>query len=148
MFTSRKEDFLYRTVFLLDDSVLDNVLHERLLKQTQFVKNVHIFTDCDACLNHLVYLLNNSEQDLTDLLPEFICVDLNMPFRNGWYFIEKFGQLRANTLLNSCIVVVSHLSDLQEIQRLESHPTVELFLPKPLSKDHLYKIKNRIPQRP
>jgi response regulator RpfG family c-di-GMP phosphodiesterase len=147
MFGSRKEDFLYRTVYLLDDSAPDNILHERLLKQTQFAKNVHVFTDSDACLAHLTYLSSNSEQDLTHLLPEIICLDLNMPFRNGWYFIERFAELTAKLPVPSRIVVLSHVSDPEEIQRLESHPNVALFLPKPLSKDHLYKLKNRIPQR-
>ena len=77
----------------------------------------------------------------SDIPPDLILLDLNMPVMDGWEFLEeyhkKFYQKYRSTIY---LAVLSSTIDKKEIDRAEQHQCVNRFIQKPITKESLTKI--------
>jgi CheY-like chemotaxis protein len=79
----------YDSVLLIDDSVLDNFINEKMMELNCFANKIYVTTSGNSALefiNNLVVLGGASEE----IYPSIIFVDINMPNMDGFAFIENF----------------------------------------------------------
>lgn len=116
------------TLMLIDDSEIDQMIYRRIVKKSGIVGDLLQFTEADKALAHL--------KDDTEVKPDLILLDINMPGMDGFEFLEtatkEIGAI-------SCPVVVMLTTSLnpRDEERARSFELVRDFLHKPLSVDHL-----------
>jgi CheY-like chemotaxis protein len=129
----------YRTAMLIDDSEMDNFINQKIIEATSTAEKIYTNTNGLSALEFLNNLYVQRD-NLDEMLPDVIFVDLNMPLINGFQFIEKFYELPEEFSGKSKIVILT--SSLNENDRDMAHklnPKI-IFLNKPLTEESLLSI--------
>lgn len=121
----------YRRVLLIDDNEIDNFINERMITTSHFSEEVIVKNSCDAALEYLQSLENQ------DNYPEIVFLDLNMPVKDGFAFLEEFESLPEAIKTTSKIVVLSSSISPEDISRASTNPHVFKYVNKPLSEKYL-----------
>ena len=83
----------------------------------------------------LAYMDDNVER--AEHLPDILIVDINMPFLDGWQFLEAFNALRERMAKPIDIYMVSSSNDDRDMQRARSTAGVRDYVEKPITKEKL-----------
>ena len=90
--------YKYKQVMLVDDSELDNFINEKIIESAKFCKNIYISSSSISAIE----FLNNIEilgSLATEVYPELIFIDINMPGIDGFQFIAcALSRLLSHTL--------------------------------------------------
>jgi len=124
-------------VLLIDDSEIDTFVTRRLIECTGFSSDVLVRHSAIEALEYLKSPLNS------ETLPEIIFLDINMPFMNGFEFIQAFDDLPESTKRHCEVIVLSSSYHTDDIEKMTSHPQVKKFITKPLSKEALNQIQEK-----
>ncbi len=126
----------FKRVLLIDDNEIDNFINERIITSTGFSEECTVKTSVDAAIDHLKNIGGN-----TEVLPQLIFLDLNMPGKDGFAFLEIFNTLDKE-IRNFCrVVVLSSSISPEDINRASAHPNVIKYLNKPLAEKYLEAIE-------
>ncbi len=122
----------FRNVLLVDDNEIDNFINERIISSSAFCDHITVKNSADGALNYLKEI-ERSE----DKIPEIIFLDLNMPVKDGFGFLEEFGQLNDSIRKKSKVIVLSSSISPEDINKASTNPYVFKYLNKPLSEKYL-----------
>lgn len=89
-------------VLLLDDSVIDNYINEKLF-ETHGKFNCQAFRSANEALEHLIQ---------TKIRYDYIMVDIYMPGMDGFKFIEHFNKLLLNKIHGQIIILTASINPL------------------------------------
>ena len=123
---------MHRNVMVIDDSLLECFLAERIIKNSLFTDEVMTFS---SPVDGLLYL-ESLGNDL-DKFPEVIFLDIYMPLMNGFDFMDKFLQFHDEIKKHCKIVMVSSSMAYEDQVRMRRYPIIRKFLTKPLSEEML-----------
>jgi CheY-like chemotaxis protein len=126
----------YQSVLLIDDNEIDNFINERMISTSGFSKQVIVKNSCDAALDYL----KNHQDDLINL-PDVIFLDLNMPGKDGFAFLNEFEKLSPTARGKCKIVVLSSSISPDDINKASTNPYVFKYVNKPLSEKYLSAIE-------
>lgn len=127
------EEFKYQKVLIVDDSEMDLLVNQTILKTIKFAREIVIRNTGKEAIAYLMQTI----ADPNDSLPEFILLDINMPIMNGFEFLEKFETIVETE--NKCkIAVITSSEDFEDIQKVSSFKSVAGYLVKPLDIDSLH----------
>ena len=117
---------------LVDDCDDDNFFHEREIKKHNrgiivIVKN----TGSEA----LEYLKSNENRK--DSHPELIFLDINMPYMNGWDFLQEYSQLDKEIQSKALIIMLSTSENPEDKIKAKAWSFVYDYITKPLTKEKL-----------
>ncbi|PTX56586.1 response regulator receiver domain-containing protein [Litoreibacter ponti] len=114
-----------RTVMVVDDERVDQVLYERVLRKAGLCKNVIGFLSPNDALD---YLCEEARPKI-----DVILLDVNMPERSGFDFLEQAMAEHGEELADTVVLMVSSVQCPQNKKRAEEIGAVKKFLPKPLT---------------
>lgn len=77
-----------QNVMLIDDDDISLYLTRRRLEKEGFAQNIIMHESVDAAIEDL----QNNKDDI-NRLPDLIFLDINMPRKDGWSFLEEFKTL-------------------------------------------------------
>ncbi len=115
---------------LIDDDTIFNFLTRKTLQRANVSDSVVDFTDARAALDYL------KEKDIhksTDI----ILLDINMPFMNGFEFLDIFSTLNFSGI--SVFMLTSSLDDRDRVKALK-YNCVKGFFSKPITVDMIMNI--------
>lgn len=124
------ENYRFEKVLLIDDNEIDNFINERIINTSGFAKEVIVKTSTDNALNHL------QKADKKDL-PSIIFLDLNMPVKDGFVFLEEFDKMDASLKASCKVIVLSSSISPEDINKASANPYVIKYINKPLSEKYL-----------
>jgi CheY-like chemotaxis protein len=113
-------------------------VHQKVVLSSRFAKNVVTFNYAGDALSLLTELGLTSEP-----LPKVIFADLNMPFMNGWKFLEEFERLNCSKKQEIMVFVLSSSLDQENMKRAKNYGCVTDFIPKPLTLAKLASLTKR-----
>jgi len=122
----------FRNVLLVDDNEIDNFINERIITSSSFCENVVVRNSADGALNYLKEIVGSENK-----IPDIIFLDLNMPVKDGFAFLEEFGELSDEIKKHSKVIVLSSSISPEDINKASTNPYVFKYLNKPLSEKYL-----------
>ena len=124
-------------VALVDDDKIFQLTASKTIKALQLSNNVLQFENGEDALKYLVDNAANPET-----LPDFIFLDINMPFVDGWMFLQDYASLKEELAKDISIFMVSSSIDPRDIHRARSIPDVQDYVIKPLTREKFIQLLN------
>ena len=125
----------YKSCCIIDDYEFFAFNAKRLIKESGFAENVLWYADGQRAIDGLVGLLIANIN-----LPDIILVDLNMPNKNGWEFLDEFAALPVSKRSNVKIFIASSFISPEFIEKAKDYNVIEDYLVKPLTEESLLHI--------
>lgn len=113
---------------MIDDDFTTNFLHQKIISKTEIDAPVTVVNNASEGIDKL-WALNETINDYSASVLVFL--DLNMPFLDGWGFLEIFKKMKLNFKVHLFIVSASINPD--DKTRATSYPQVNGYLQKHLT---------------
>ena len=128
MFKQKTTNTMSHTnVLLIDDDLMFNFIHSKIVKSTNLNLAVKTFNEADKALEEL-----NTVMPYKDYR-NIIFVDINMPVLDGWGFLEGLSHLPVS-LLDVCeVFMLSSSNDTTDIEKSRTYSVVKGYISKPLT---------------
>jgi two-component system chemotaxis response regulator CheY len=121
-------------ILIIDDDILQHRIIELQLNKIAPQHIVSFFEGKSA----IEYLGQN--ENSSDVLPDIILLDINMPIMNGWEFLAAFDILVDIIEKDISVFVVSSSIDPNDKYRALSRTYVKDYISKPLANDFLKRL--------
>jgi two-component system, chemotaxis family, chemotaxis protein CheY len=125
-------------VALVDDDKIFQLTASKTIKALHLSDKILQFENGEDALKYLIDNAKNSET-----LPDYIFLDINMPFVDGWMFLQDYAGLKENLTKEISIFMVSSSIDPRDIHRARSIPEVQEYVIKPLSREKFIELLNK-----
>jgi len=122
-------------IALVDDDSIFQFTATRLLESSKLAQNIlHFENGAEA----LTFLREKALQK--EFLPDYLFLDINMPFVDGWMFLEDFTTLKSSLAKDISIYMVSSSIDPRDLNRAKGFSEVSDFIIKPISLERFQKL--------
>jgi len=128
-------DSKYKSVLLIDDSYIDNLINRKILESSQFADEIVVMDSPVKAIEYLDKCYDEHE------LPEIIFLDIRMPEMNGFEFLQKVKNIGGVDSADLKIYVLSSSLDPNDLKKIEGNNLVTKFIGKPLTVRALEDIK-------
>lgn len=115
-------------VALVDDDSIFQFTAARLIQSAKLAGQILQFENGGSAIDYL-------REHATDAnkLPDHLFLDINMPFFDGWMFLEDFAELKSKLAKRINIYMVSSSIDPRDMNRAKEFQEVSEFVVKPVS---------------
>jgi len=122
-------------VAIVDDDKIFQLTASKTMRALELTNNILQFENGEEALKYLVENASISER-----LPDLILLDINMPFVDGWMFLQDYAGLKENLVKEISIYMVSSSIDPRDIHRARSIPEVQDYVVKPVSRERFIEL--------
>lgn len=122
-------------IALVDDDSIFRLIASRTIKGANITEQILQFTNGAEALK---YLEENFDQ--RELLPDVLFLDINMPYVDGWMFLDDFAKIVNKLSKTISIFMVSSSIDPEDINRAKQNKLVNDYVIKPVSKETFLKL--------
>ncbi len=119
---------MLKSVFIIDDDPISNLVSETILKKAEFAENYHTYENPRTAL-----------EKLNSYTPELIFLDLWMPGLDGWKFLDKCKELNLENEFKAILLTAS--INPEDRTQAQEHPDVIDIVSKPLSNEFIEELK-------
>jgi len=127
--------FKYKSVLLVDDSYIDNLINRKILDNGNFAESITVIESPKEAFNYIRDLYLGGKE-----LPEVIFLDLRMPIMNGFEFLKALMDLPNLGPDKIKIYVLTSSLDPKDIRKVKENQMVSKFIGKPLTSQILQEI--------
>lgn len=115
-----------KEVLLIDDDPIFHIIFSRMIKKVHTGLTVNPFLNGKLALDYLDKNYSSNKQYV-------ILLDINMPIKNGWQFLD--GIIKKGLCLNNnvAIYIVTSSTDHEDIKQAKNYSMVKDMYSKPLS---------------
>ncbi|MFC4875059.1 response regulator [Negadavirga shengliensis] len=128
-------------IILVDDDQIIQLVNTSLLKKLGYKGLVYNLSDGKKLLDFLdafMELLDETDQ------PNLIFLDLNMPYMNGWVFLDKFKEFPIHQRKRFRISILTSSFSTEDKSKALSYDRVDYYAVKPLDREKLLQILSEI----
>ncbi|MBD1428355.1 response regulator [Sphingobacterium litopenaei] len=120
-------------VVLIDDNAIFRFIFENMVKN---IENITIdFISYENALDALGAL--TAQNQMNSKMPDYIFVDINMPYMSGWEMMDKIQEESYRFILTSKIFIISSSHLESDKQKINQYPFILDYVQKPLNKEKL-----------
>ncbi len=120
---------------IIDDDEFFAFNAKRLMKDIGFSENILWYTNGQEAIDGLVGLMIENIP-----LPEVIFLDLNMPKKDGWEFLEELKNIPLEQRRQTSIYITSSFVSPEIMGKTKSYEMIHQYLVKPLTSKMLQSI--------
>ena len=121
--------------FVVDDDPIHQFGMKVLLKKVKFSNEVMVFHNGQEAMDALMQLLDKGEK-----LPSIIFLDLNMPIKDGWGFLDDFVKIPHQNRKKVVIYVVSSSINPSDKEKAKNYEVVSNYIVKPIDEKQLTQV--------
>ena len=125
-------------IALVDDDKVFQLTTSRTIQAAKLTDRILQFENGEEALS---FLKEHAME--TDSLPDYIFLDINMPFVDGWMFLEDFATLKTDLQKDISIYMVSSSIDPKDVNRAKGNKNVQDYITKPVSREKLTELLKR-----
>ena len=125
-------------IALVDDDKVFQLTTLRTIQAAKLTDRILQFENGEEALS---FLKQHAME--TDNLPDYIFLDINMPFVDGWMFLEDFATLKTDLQKDISIYMVSSSIDPKDVNRAKGNKNVQDYITKPVSREKLTELLKR-----
>ena len=118
-----------QVIYIIDDDKANNFL-TRIMLEDAGLTNFRQFKLVDEAMDELRRI---TAEKLEDEYPGLILLDLNMPIKTGWDFLEEFRGLPEEVTSKSRIYLLTSSDFRGDHEKAKSYPEVLDFIDKPVT---------------
>ncbi len=122
----------FGNILLVEDDPITVMVCDRIIKMSGFSDAVQSKQNGQDAIDHLKEIIEADK-----LVPDIIFLDINMPVMNGWDFLQEFESLKQQLKTSPRIFILSSTVDPEDYKKAAEFSTVEGFISKPLTQEHL-----------
>jgi CheY-like chemotaxis protein len=112
-------------IMIVDDDDISNFITQKCLEKSGMVEKISIYMESPAAINELIQKKKNNIQ-----LPEYILLDINMPYIDGFDFLDL---CQSSDILDAIRVIMYTSSlRLEDRKKALTYSSVKGYLEKPL----------------
>jgi CheY-like chemotaxis protein len=115
-------------IFVIDDDKANNFL-SKIMFNDAGVDNLKQFYMVDDALKELKKVC---EEQKVENYPDIILLDLNLPVKGGWDFLDELRTLECH-LGTPKIFITTSSDHPRDMEKAKSYPEIIEFLPKPMT---------------
>jgi len=127
------------TAGIIDDDQIYQLVMKRTIEQSGAVRSVVQFYDGEEAIRYFKQQHNTPEG-----LPDLILLDINMPFMDGWQFLDEFIKIPFNSDYKKTIFIISSSSTTEDLNKAKGYSIVSGYHVKPITKDKFEEILQSI----
>ncbi|MDB5273487.1 MAG: response regulator receiver protein [Chitinophagaceae bacterium] len=123
-------------IMIVDDDDISNFITQKCLENSGTVERITVYQDSPVAINELIEKRKKNTE-----LPEYILLDINMPYIDGFDFLD----LCESSNLHEGLNVIMYTSSLRQEDRKKAstYSSVKGYLEKPLQMEALRAIVNK-----
>lgn len=125
-------------ICLIDDDKVYQYTATKSIEASGVVQRVLVFDDGETAYTYLVDNLSTR-----NYLPDIIFLDINMPYMDGWEFMEEFVKLKPKLAKPITIYMVSSSIQEEDIQKAKSLEEVCDYIIKPIDTEMFAKVLDK-----
>ena len=122
-------------IALVDDDKVFQLTTLRTIQSAKLTDKILQFENGEEAL---LFLKEHASE--TDNLPDYIFLDINMPYVDGWMFLEDYATLKLNLKKDISIYMVSSSIDPRDVNRAKGNENVREYIIKPVSREKLIEL--------
>ena len=126
---------IFSSCCIIDDDEIFALSSKKTLRKENFSDNILFYSGGQEALDGLVGLVVENIK-----LPTIIFLDLNMPKRDGWSFLEEFEKLPENQIEHIQIYITSSFISPKLMEKAKAYKMVKDYIVKPLTETAINKI--------
>ena len=115
-------------IALVDDDKIYQLTSARMIRAMDLADEVLQFENGEEALH---YLKDNIDKESS--LPDYIFLDINMPYVDGWMFLADYATLKPLLKKEINIFMISSSIDQRDIVRAQRNSDVREYITKPVS---------------
>ena len=116
-------------IALVDDDRVYRILTSKLILESNLSDKVLQFSDGEEAINFIKSTLQNGEE-----LPDIIFLDINMPYMDGWQFLDEYVKIKPSLKKDIILYLVSSSNNNNDLHRAEKYPEVTEYIIKPFTR--------------
>lgn len=117
-------------ICLIDDDKIYQFTAKKIIESTNLTKAVLSFFNGEEAIDFFKSNLQN-----VDSIPDIIFLDINMPIKDGWQFLEDFKSLLNDVKKDITIYMVSSSVDDYDIKKSKEYSFVTDYIIKPINRE-------------
>lgn len=118
-----------------DDEIHSNLCYELILK-SGITQSVSIFNDAEEALQ---FIRENTAKP--DALPDLIFLDINMPFMDGWEFLDAYESVKPEIGKEIVLILLTSSVYKNDIEKAKQYKSVVEYIKTPISINKLLETK-------
>ena len=130
-----EKKYRYKTVLLIDDNHVDNLISAKLLESQHYAENILVMRSPEEAIDLISQAVSSGNS-----VPEVLFLDIRMPGMNGFDFLEKFGKIEGIADHHIRMYVLSSSLDPRDYNMIQRNKLISKFIGKPLTPDILSEI--------
>ncbi len=119
-----------KQVFLIDDDEVFVFLTKKIIERADQDVQLSVFPNGQEAIEYLRTAAVN-----TELLPDIILLDLNMPVMDGWEFLTIYKSFNLSQRKRIALYIVTSSISPYEVERARNIEEVQEFIVKPIAKE-------------
>lgn len=122
------------SILIIDDDPTTVYLQKRLIENFGVSHQVEVADSGEEALQLIWHYIQTQNEDK---IPQLIFVDLNMPFMDGFEFLEAYGRLNFKNKDSIFVSVLTSSFSRSDINRLKEYPVAGDYVVKPITKEKM-----------
>jgi two-component SAPR family response regulator len=118
--------------FLIDDDDIISIIHPQIIKKADSDAEIKVFKNSEEAFDLLKKIQISNLR-----IPDFIFLDINMPFLTGFEFLDQFSEDQKIYFSLTKFIILSSSIDSKDLEKSKKYPMVYDFIHKPLTKEYI-----------
>lgn len=131
----------YYAIMLVDDNEIDNLINQKMIEASGIAKHIYTHTGARSAIEFLRNMEKLDGSSTTNVLPELIFLDIDMPLMDGFQFLDEFGKMSDVTKEKCGVIMLTSSISPADVNRSKKYDYVRKYINKPLTLENLEKFK-------